>query len=130
MKRGPADESTTTASKQIRASSRARIAVVGAGAWAQGWHLPHLHTNEDAEIAAIIGPFVDSRANYKPGDYKSMEEIMEEEKKSFEESIAIAVPIKAELKKNPCFAKLPSIHITAVIFSYYAKNYKVIGLCQ
>lgn len=35
-------------------SSRARIVLVGAGMWSQGWHLPHLHRNSKAEIAAII----------------------------------------------------------------------------
>lgn len=35
---------------------RAKIALAGAGWWAQGWHLPHLHKHPDAEIAAIIDP--------------------------------------------------------------------------
>ena len=30
--------------------------MVGAGWWAQGWHLPHLHNNPNAEIAAIVDP--------------------------------------------------------------------------
>ena len=34
----------------------ARIAVVGAGWWSQGWHLPHLHRNSKASIAAIVDP--------------------------------------------------------------------------
>ena len=32
----------------------ARIAVIGAAWWAQGWHLPQLQRNPDAEIAAIM----------------------------------------------------------------------------
>ena len=35
---------------------QARIAVVGAGWWSQGWHLPHLHRNPKASIAAIVDP--------------------------------------------------------------------------
>jgi len=34
----------------------ARIALIGAGWWSQGWHLPHLHRNPKAEIAAIVDP--------------------------------------------------------------------------
>ena len=34
----------------------ARIAVLGAGWWAQGWHLPDLHTNPQTTIAAIVDP--------------------------------------------------------------------------
>lgn len=34
----------------------ARIALCGAGWWAQGWHLPQLHRNPKAEIAAIVEP--------------------------------------------------------------------------
>jgi len=32
----------------------ARIAVIGAAWWSQGWHLPQLQRNKDAEIAAIM----------------------------------------------------------------------------
>ena len=32
----------------------ARIAVIGAAWWSQGWHLPQLERNPDAEIAAIV----------------------------------------------------------------------------
>ena len=57
---------------------------------------------------------------------------MEETKeaKSFENTIRIAVPIKPELRKKPCFDKIQSIHITAVIFSFFDKQFRVIRLCQ
>ena len=32
----------------------ARIAVIGAAWWSQGWHMPQLQRNPDAEIAAIM----------------------------------------------------------------------------
>ena len=32
----------------------ARIALIGAAWWSQGWHLPQLERNPDAEIAAIM----------------------------------------------------------------------------
>jgi predicted dehydrogenase len=32
----------------------ARIAVIGAGWWSQGWHLPQLDRNPDSEVAAIM----------------------------------------------------------------------------
>eukprot|EP00814_Leptocylindrus_danicus_P013456 CAMPEP_0116011052 /NCGR_PEP_ID=MMETSP0321-20121206/4350_1 /TAXON_ID=163516 /ORGANISM="Leptocylindrus danicus var. danicus, Strain B650" /LENGTH=390 /DNA_ID=CAMNT_0003480235 /DNA_START=643 /DNA_END=1815 /DNA_ORIENTATION=+ len=35
-------------------NQKARIALVGAGWWAQGWHLPHLKENPSAEIVAIV----------------------------------------------------------------------------
>ncbi|KAL9190487.1 hypothetical protein ACHAXT_007698 [Thalassiosira profunda] len=34
----------------------ARIAVIGCGWWAQGWHLPHLAANPDIQIAAVVDP--------------------------------------------------------------------------
>ena len=35
-------------------SGPARIAVIGAAWWAQGWHIPHLVRNPDAELVAIV----------------------------------------------------------------------------
>jgi len=35
---------------------KARIAVLGAGWWSQGWHLPHLSRHPEAEIVAIVEP--------------------------------------------------------------------------
>ncbi|EOD20824.1 hypothetical protein EMIHUDRAFT_458498 [Emiliania huxleyi CCMP1516] len=35
---------------------KARIAVLGAGWWSQGWHLPHLSRHSEAEIVAIVEP--------------------------------------------------------------------------
>ena len=32
----------------------ARIAVIGAGWWSQGWHIPQLVRNPDAELAAVM----------------------------------------------------------------------------
>ena len=43
-----------TPAKRARAPPPARIAVIGAAWWAQGWHLPQLKRNPDAEIAAIM----------------------------------------------------------------------------
>ena len=42
--------------KRPRDERRARIAVIGAGGWAQGWHLPNLNARDDAEIVAIVDP--------------------------------------------------------------------------
>lgn len=44
----------TTRSTPNETKKKARIAVIGAGWWSQGWHLPQLHRNERAEIAAIV----------------------------------------------------------------------------
>lgn len=35
---------------------KAKIALAGAGWWSQGWHLPHLHSHPNCEIAAIVDP--------------------------------------------------------------------------
>ena len=45
----------------------ARVAVVGAGWWSQGWHLPHLHRNPKAEIAAIVEPNPHPASPLNPG---------------------------------------------------------------
>lgn len=37
-------------------SPRARIAVVGAGWWGQGWHIPHLSRHPGVELVAIADP--------------------------------------------------------------------------
>jgi NAD-dependent oxidoreductase involved in siderophore biosynthesis len=36
------------------AKPAAQVALVGAGSWATGWHLPHLDANPDCDIAAIV----------------------------------------------------------------------------
>ena len=38
------------------ADSRVRVAVLGAGWWSQGWHLPHLSNNEQVRLVAIVEP--------------------------------------------------------------------------
>lgn len=35
---------------------KAKVVVLGAGWWTQGWHLPHLHRHPDAEIIAVVDP--------------------------------------------------------------------------
>ena len=35
---------------------KARIAVLGAGWWSQGWHLPHLSRNDEVHIVAVVDP--------------------------------------------------------------------------
>ena len=44
----------------------ARIAVVGAGWWSQGWHLPHLGRNAKCELAAIVDPTAHPKSNLNP----------------------------------------------------------------
>ena len=41
---------------------RASIAVVGAGWWSQGWHLPLLHQLSDVKITAIVEPVAQPRS--------------------------------------------------------------------
>lgn len=54
-------------------SRRARIAVVGAGSWSQGWHLPQLHRNPKSEVAAIVDP--STAGSWNSGSLKSTEEL-------------------------------------------------------
>ncbi len=39
----------------VGAAGVANIALIGAGWWGQGWHLPHLFRNGGVNIAAIVG---------------------------------------------------------------------------
>ena len=62
---------------EARADGRkARIAVVGAGWWSQGWHLPHLQRNPNSEITAIIEPCAAPRSTLNP-DMKTTKELGE-----------------------------------------------------
>ncbi|CAJ1419317.1 unnamed protein product, partial [Effrenium voratum] len=54
----------------------AHIAVVGAGWWSQGWHLPHLRRNVGAQITAIVEPCEAPRSTLNP-DLKTMKELQE-----------------------------------------------------
>ncbi|CAE7357833.1 xacA [Symbiodinium sp. CCMP2592] len=56
------------------ARRHARIAVIGAGWWSQGWHLPHLSRNPLAEISAIVEPCDAPRSTLNP-DMKTLEEL-------------------------------------------------------
>jgi len=44
----------------------ARLAVVGAGWWTQGWHLPHLARHPQAIISAIVEPSSHIRSSLNP----------------------------------------------------------------
>eukprot|EP00930_Biecheleria_cincta_P075569 TRINITY_DN62742_c0_g1_i1.p1 TRINITY_DN62742_c0_g1~~TRINITY_DN62742_c0_g1_i1.p1 ORF type:complete len:394 (+),score=45.64 TRINITY_DN62742_c0_g1_i1:67-1248(+) len=46
--------------------ARARIALVGAGWWSQGWHLPHLSRNPDCDLVAIVDPSELLRSTLNP----------------------------------------------------------------
>ena len=41
---------------------KARVVVLGAGWWTQGWHLPHLHRHPDAEVVAVVDPNANPRS--------------------------------------------------------------------
>jgi predicted dehydrogenase len=44
----------------------ANIAVIGAGWWSQGWHLPHLHRNDHVKLAAIVDSSSHPKSNLNP----------------------------------------------------------------
>ena len=46
----------------MAAAPKARVVVLGAGWWTQGWHLPHLHRHPDAEIIAVVDPCPNPRS--------------------------------------------------------------------
>ena len=46
----------------MAAAPKARVVVLGAGWWTQGWHLPHLHRHPDAEIVAVVDPCATPRS--------------------------------------------------------------------
>ena len=48
-------------------STKARIAVVGVGGWAQGWHLPNLDHHPDVEIAAMVDGNASPSSTFIPG---------------------------------------------------------------
>lgn len=57
-------------------SKTARIALVGAGWWSQGWHLPHLGRNAKCELAAIVDPTAHPKSNLNP-DMESLMRLSE-----------------------------------------------------
>lgn len=54
------------ASFSTSAKEKANIAVIGAGWWSQGWHLPHLHRNPGAHLAAIVDSSSHPKSNLNP----------------------------------------------------------------
>lgn len=44
----------------------AKIAVLGAGWWSQGWHIPQLHRNPNADLVAIVDPSSHPKSNLNP----------------------------------------------------------------
>ncbi len=40
--------------------------MIGAGWWAQGWHIPHLHRNPDVHLAAIVSASSEPKSNLNP----------------------------------------------------------------
>lgn len=44
----------------------AKIAVLGGGWWSQGWHIPQLHRNPNAELVAIVDPNPHPQSNLNP----------------------------------------------------------------
>ncbi|KAL7470841.1 hypothetical protein ACHAXS_011121, partial [Conticribra weissflogii] len=55
-KNGPVSSATATAN----------IALIGAGWWSQGWHLPHLDRNEKVKISAIVDSSPHPKSNLNP----------------------------------------------------------------
>ena len=47
-------------------SPPAKIAVLGAGWWSQGWHIPQLHRNPNVELVAIVDPSQHPKSNLNP----------------------------------------------------------------
>jgi hypothetical protein len=45
---------------------RANIAVIGAGWWSQGWHIPHLHRNPGAHLTAIVDSSQHPKSSLNP----------------------------------------------------------------
>jgi predicted dehydrogenase len=95
------------ATKDSATEAVAKIAVIGAGWWSQGWHLPCLDRNPQAQIIAIIdssphpksslNPNLESlealHARYQAPIYKSVDEFLQDTKVSSElDGVLIATP--------------------------------------
>eukprot|EP00984_Skeletonema_dohrnii_P006164 scaffold2199_cov120-Skeletonema_dohrnii-CCMP3373.AAC.5 len=53
-------------SRDSSCSTKANIVLIGAGWWSQGWHLPHLHRNEEVTISAIVDSSPHPTSNLDP----------------------------------------------------------------
>eukprot|EP00985_Skeletonema_marinoi_P006678 scaffold2901_cov99-Skeletonema_marinoi.AAC.7 len=53
-------------SRDSSCSTKASIVLIGAGWWSQGWHLPHLHRNEEVTISAIVDSSPHPTSNLDP----------------------------------------------------------------
>jgi predicted dehydrogenase len=53
---------------------RAKIAVIGAGWWSQGWHIPHLHRNEKVDLVGIVDTSPHPTSNLNP-DLESLDDL-------------------------------------------------------
>ena len=86
---------------------RARIAVVGCGGWAQGWHLPNISNRPDAQLVALVDPaddpgaggclhgrvesMSDLAARYGVPRYKTLQALLEERRDELD-GVLVAVP--------------------------------------
>ena len=85
----------------------ANLAVIGAGWWAQGWHLPQLAANPHARIAAVVDsnpapssplasppllPLAELAARYHAPAYSSLEELLLSDCGSSLDGVIISTP--------------------------------------
>eukprot|EP00592_Proboscia_alata_P020211 CAMPEP_0194414620 /NCGR_PEP_ID=MMETSP0176-20130528/13315_1 /TAXON_ID=216777 /ORGANISM="Proboscia alata, Strain PI-D3" /LENGTH=145 /DNA_ID=CAMNT_0039218759 /DNA_START=18 /DNA_END=451 /DNA_ORIENTATION=+ len=88
-------------------NAKANIAVIGAGWWSQGWHLPSLHNNQRCNLVAIVDTSPHPKSNLNPDleplttlaqkyqtrIYSSTEELLEDTKLcSTLDGVVIATP--------------------------------------
>lgn len=85
--------------------SKPAVAVVGAGWWSQGWHIPQLHANPDVDLVAIVDPQEEPKSNmnsnleslttlskkYNCRTYSSVEDLLKNEDL---DGIVLATPHK------------------------------------
>jgi predicted dehydrogenase len=55
-----------SSSSSDKAADAVKIAVLGAGWWSQGWHLPQLHRNPSVDLVGIVDPHPHPQSNLNP----------------------------------------------------------------
>lgn len=113
------DEKETIEGESTR---QARVAVIGAGWWCQGWHLPHLHRNPCSTIAAICDTSPHPKSALNP-NLESLNDLS----KRYDCALYLSID---DLLADATHLELDGIIVCTPHATHYELGRKIIEECQ